>query len=77
MSDMIKTIEDLDTIRDRYNEQTQAYSHQALVCGGAGCVSSNCAAVLDAVRGEIRGLGMEADCAVRETGAWAPARWGP
>lgn len=53
MSVKVNSIADLDAIKKAYQEQLGKYKHQVLVCAGAGCVSSNCFAVRDAVIDEL------------------------
>ncbi len=74
---MIESVADLDAIRDRYNEETAKYKHQVLVCSGAGCVSSHCAEVRDAVKDEIQSLGKKEEVIVRETGCMGICAVGP
>ena len=38
----INTIADLESVKNRYNQKLSKYKYQVLVCGGAGCISSNC-----------------------------------
>ena len=52
MSMLINNISDLEQIKSGYLEKVAKYSHQVLVCAGAGCVSSNCGLVRDAVNQE-------------------------
>ncbi len=68
MSGQINSIADLEQIKNTYNEHTPAYKYQVLVCSGAGCVSSNCAEVRDAVADELYNIGMQGQALLRETG---------
>ncbi len=74
----VNSIADLDAIKKAYQEQLGKYKHQVLVCAGAGCVSSNCFAVRDAVIDELDKLGIADETkGIRGRAAWAPARSAP
>jgi len=47
---LAETLADLNEIKKKYNDELAKYEHQILVCGGAGCVSSGCAEILEALR---------------------------
>ncbi|HHV63796.1 MAG TPA: NADH-quinone oxidoreductase subunit NuoF [Peptococcaceae bacterium] len=73
----IKDIKDLENIKKSYNDKLSKYKYQVLVCGGAGCVSSNCGEVKDAL---IKCLGenqLEDKVAVIETGCMGTCAVGP
>ena len=73
----IQTIEDLKNIKEAYNQNLSKYKYQVLVCGGAGCVSSNCADVKNAVVDELSKNGLLSDVAVLETGCMGTCAVGP
>lgn len=73
----IHNLRDLEKVRDAYNAETAKFKYQVLICGGAGCVSSHCAAVRDAVRDEIAKLGKQDEVLVRETGCIGTCAVGP
>ena len=73
----IRNIADLETIKAAYNEHTAAYRYQILVCSGAGCVSSNCARVRDAVKEELSRIGLQDQVLVKETGCIGTCAAGP
>ena len=45
----VRKQEDLLRIKEEYLRQQLSYKRQVLVCGGAGCISSNCGEVRDAL----------------------------
>ncbi len=73
----IQTAEDLERIRQDYIDETAKYTHQVLVCAGAGCVSSSCADVRDAVIQELQNIGKQSEVIVRETGCMGTCAVGP
>jgi NADH-quinone oxidoreductase subunit F len=75
--DMISDISDLERISMAYIDAAAKFKFQVLVCSGAGCVSSGCADVRDAVREEIENLGKQDEVAVRETGCIGTCAVGP
>ncbi len=77
MNDIINTIAELDNIKARYIEETSKYKNQILVCSGAGCVSSNCSEVRDAVIKELQNIGKQREVIVRETGCMGTCAVGP
>ncbi len=77
MNEQINGIADLEQIKNAYNEHTAAYKYQVLVCSGAGCVSSNCAEVRDAVADELYNIGMQDQVLLRETGCMGTCAAGP
>jgi NADH-quinone oxidoreductase subunit F len=74
---MVKTLADLDRIKQAYQDETAKSKYQILVCGGAGCVSSNCGEVRDAVADELTRIGMREQVIVRETGCIGTCAVGP
>lgn len=75
--DLITSMADLNRIHDQYREETAKYTHQVLICSGAGCVSSHCAEVRDAVRETIQHIGKQGEVIVRETGCMGICAVGP
>ena len=47
--DAVKNRDDLLNIKEEYLRRQKSYRRQVLVCGGAGCISSNCGEVRDAL----------------------------
>ncbi|MDD2362340.1 MAG: NADH-ubiquinone oxidoreductase-F iron-sulfur binding region domain-containing protein [Oscillospiraceae bacterium] len=77
MSAAIKNIADLNRIKENYNRQLKKYKYQVLVCSGAGCISSNCGLVRDAVIDEVNKNGLQDQVAVFETGCMGTCAMGP
>ncbi len=77
MSMKIDRIELLDQIKSSYNEELNRYKHKVLVCAGAGCVSSNCGMVRDAVTDELKRQGLAEETLVYETGCMGICAVGP
>lgn len=73
----IKTCEQLQSIKQEYNELQERYSHRVYVCAGAGCVSSNCDVIRDTVIDEIKNLGLSDEVPVYETGCMGTCAVGP
>jgi NADH-quinone oxidoreductase subunit F len=73
----IKEIKDLEQIKSKYNENMTKYKYQVLVCSGAGCISSNCSDVKNAVTDEISEIGLKDDTLVYETGCMGTCAVGP
>lgn len=57
----IRSREDLVELRDTFREQNSGYRHTIYVCGGAGCVSSHCTEIVQALKKAmaLRGLSNE------------------
>ena len=73
----INTIADLAQIKSAYDEHTAGYPYQVLICSGAGCISSSCKEVRDAVADEIYNIGMQDQVLLRETGCMGTCAAGP
>lgn len=67
----------LQVIKEKYLAQTEKYKYQILVCAGAGCVSSDCATVRDAVIEQLKELSLENEVRVYETGCMGTCAVGP
>ena len=76
-TEKIKEIADLEQIKSKYNENIAKYKFQVLVCSGAGCISSSCGDVKDAVIDEIAKNGLQNDALVYETGCMGTCAVGP
>ncbi len=76
-ANILKTTADLERIKKAYLDETAKSKYQVLVCGGAGCISSNCGEVRDAVIDEIGKIGMKDQVIVRETGCIGTCAAGP
>jgi len=77
MSKEIKTIAQLEEIKKAFLNDRGKYKYQILVCGGTGCVSSNCAAIEAAVKGELEAQAMANDVKVYQTGCMGICALGP
>lgn len=77
MSNPINTIYDLEQIKNEYLKNINQYKYQVLICGGAGCISSNCADVKNSVIEEIKKCNLKNDVAVYETGCMGICAVGP
>jgi len=77
MSVLIKKKDDLKVIKKAYQDQNNKYKHQILVCAGAGCVSSDCYAVRDAVMEQVKALSLKDSVKVYETGCIGTCAVGP
>ena len=73
----IKNLEQLKAIKKEYSELQEKFSHRVFVCAGAGCVSSNCSVIRDAVIDELNTLGLSKDVPVYETGCMGTCAVGP
>ncbi len=73
----IKSKDDLEYIKSKYNEILSKYKYQVLVCYGAGCISSDCKEIKKAVIDEIEINGLQDDVVVHETGCMGTCAVGP
>lgn len=74
---MIRSIQDLQRIGKRYLEHLGTFQYQALVCGGNGCVSANCAAVERALTDALTYYGLTDTVKVFQTGCMGTCAVGP
>ncbi|MFA6201040.1 MAG: NADH-ubiquinone oxidoreductase-F iron-sulfur binding region domain-containing protein [Bacteroidales bacterium] len=75
--DTIKTLDQLLGIKNKYLAENGKFKHNVLVCGGGGCVSSNCKEVDDAIREEIDTFGLSCQINVIQTGCMGICAVGP
>lgn len=73
----IRTSDDLQAIKDAYLKQQSSWKHQVLVCGGAGCISSHCQEVQDALKSAIEANGLADTVHVIVTGCMGTCAAGP
>ena len=73
----IKTIAQLEDIKKEFLKNQEKYKYQILVCGGTGCVSSNCADVENAIKEELKIQGLEKDVKIYQTGCMGICALGP
>ena len=74
---VVRTADDLRNIKARYQQQLKQYQYQILVCSGAGCISSNCQAVRDALVKALEGVNLHERVLVTETGCIGTCDLGP
>lgn len=78
MSDLkIKSIADLDSIKKDYIASQSKYKYQVLVCGGGGCISSNCEQVIVALKQSLKDKNLTGSVNVIETGCIGSCSVGP
>lgn len=73
----VKTIDDIERIKNSFNDKIKQYKYQISVCSGAGCVSSNCHAVRDALFNSLEENNMKDQVFVSETGCIGTCDLGP
>ncbi len=73
----INNLSDLQKVKKTYNDNAKRYKMQIAVCGGAGCVSSNCAEVLQAFKEELAACNLGEQVQVIETGCMGLCAVGP
>jgi NADH-quinone oxidoreductase subunit F len=74
---LIRTKNDLFEIQKSRLEKRAGIKYEVFVCYGAGCVSSNCMAVKDALLKAIKRYGLEDKILVHETGCIGACHLGP
>jgi len=77
MSKKIKSVAQLEEIKKEFLKNQEKYKYQILVCGGTGCVSSNCGDVEKAINEELKEQGLEKDVKVYQTGCMGICALGP
>ena len=77
MNKKIKSIAQLEEIKKEFLKNQEKYKYQILVCGGTGCVSSNCGDVENAINEELKEQGIEKDVQVYQTGCMGICAMGP
>ena len=73
----VKTVDDLKTIASSYEQKYSKKKYHILVCGGAGCVSSNCEEIEKAAVLALEELGLSDQAEVLETGCMGTCAVGP
>lgn len=77
MKQAIRTTAQLGEIKERYLKKQESYEHNVLICGGAGCVSSNCAEIAGALESELGKRGLLKRVNVIQTGCMGICAVGP
>ena len=73
----VRTAADLSRIKEAYLAQQSKYAWQILVCGGAGCVSSHCQEVKEALDQALADYGLTDSVSVLVTGCMGTCAAGP
>lgn len=77
MTNIIKNVNDLINIKNTYNSEQSKFKNTILVCGGAGCVSSNCLAISNAVKANLQELKLDKTNKTFLTGCMGTCALGP
>jgi NADH-quinone oxidoreductase subunit F len=77
MKQTINTIHQLNQLKTQYLFNMSFYTHQILICGGAGCVSSNCENVNRAVDEQLKELNLVEKVKVYQVGCMGMCAVGP
>jgi NADH-quinone oxidoreductase subunit F len=67
----------LEEIKAKFLKEERGYEHTVLVCSGAGCVSSNCVEVREALLAELEKAGIAKKTKVKLTGCIGTCAVGP
>jgi NADH-quinone oxidoreductase subunit F len=73
----IGKISDLMEIKEKYRQEQRSKKFRILVCSGAGCISSNCTAVKDALVKSLEDCNLSDSVQVIETGCIGTCDLGP
>lgn len=74
---MINNINDLEKVKETYLSNNKKYLYNILVCSGAGCISSNCLAVKEALETEISKANLSDKVTIKQTGCMGICDAGP
>ena len=74
---MVHSVADLEKIKREYEQKRAAKKYHILVCGGAGCVSSGCGEVENAVKAALEEFRLTDKAEVLETGCMGTCAVGP
>jgi NADH-quinone oxidoreductase subunit F len=77
MNQNITTIHQLNQLKTQYLSDLSNFTHQILICGGAGCVSSNCEVIQSVVNDELHRLNIADKVKVFQTGCMGTCAVGP
>ena len=67
----------LEEIKEEYRKKQQQYAYSILICSGAGCISSNCGAVKDALMKALEKLCPDKNIDIKLTGCMGTCNIGP
>ncbi|WP_276515017.1 NADH-quinone oxidoreductase subunit NuoF [Vallitalea guaymasensis] len=73
----IMNISDLKRVKNEFDEMTKKYQYNLHVCFGAGCISSNCKDVKDALVEALKKYNYEDKVLITETGCIGACHLGP
>lgn len=73
----ISSFEDLYSVKQKYCEEMKKYNHVIYICSGAGCISSNCGAVKDALIEELDAADLLSTTKINLTGCIGLCNVGP
>ena len=73
----VRSADDLEKVKNDYSKRLAGYKYQAVICGGAGCVSSGCAEVRFALEEALAENGLSGSTAILETGCIGTCSVGP
>jgi len=73
----LNSYRELEHLREQLREQRQSITTTVMVCGGTGCQASQSRAVIDAVRDELSGQGLEQSVRLCVTGCHGFCEQGP
>ena len=74
---MVHSVVDLGKIKQEYEQKRAGKKYHILVCGGAGCVSSGCGEVEDAVKAALEEFKLTDKAELIETGCMGTCAVGP
>jgi len=77
MNRQIKSIAQLEEIKDEFRKNLEKYKYQVSVCSGTGCFSANCMDVKNAIHDELKAQGSEQDVRVYQAGCMGICALGP
>lgn len=73
----VSCLQDLQVIKQKYDQDMNKYEYKVLVCSGAGCISSNCHAVSNALGRSLEEHNISGKIKVIETGCIGTCDLGP
>src|SRR6056297_4293882 len=76
-SKYIKSPKDLEQIKSKYKKNMEAYDYEVLVCSGAGCISSDCGKVMEALVETLKTNNLTKKVAIKQTGCMGTCDIGP
>ncbi len=77
MTELIKTLKQLEDIQKEYLDKQAAYDYTVYVCGGAGCVAAKCDTVKNTLLAETEKAGIASKVNVIQTGCMGTCAIGP